>query len=149
MGSSFTAKSLSARSQVSGNPSANEVLQWQQRSVMTDVTRFEVQVWGVLDASNPDPNNDMDATQLLYQLLLSSIHLLTVGRYRIISGEWVDQQPNAAQMIKIGHLYTLQLEFQTPVLAEALPLVPSGTKPNPTTKIQPADGGTPETGCSG
>lgn len=148
-GSTFGPKSVSNVASITGNPTADLVRQWQQRSIATDQTTFEVHVWGVLNAASPSPEDDFDATETLYDQVIASTHLLTVGRYTLGKGEWADQKPAATQWTKMGHEFVFTISLARPVLDVLLPLVPSGTVANPTTHLQPADGSASEIGCTG
>lgn len=149
--SKFSARSVSTAAPITGNPTSELMREWAQRSIKTDEITFEVHCWGVNDPTVPeaDPDADFDATQALYQALILSIHKLTVGRYDLGPGEWVDQKANATQHMKYGHEFVFTVTFGTPVLDLLLPYAPTGTKANPTTNLQPIDGSSSEIGCTG
>ena len=141
--STFGPRGMRSASNVATNPTNEQMAQWKQRSIATETLRFEVHVWGV-DYPNADPEGgDFDATQALYQQVIASTHLITVGSYRVFNGVWTDQQSAATQLVKTGHEFVFGLEFETPVLDTPLGYVPSGTVADSTVILQPADGSTP------
>jgi hypothetical protein len=148
--SKFSARSVSTAAPFAGNPTPELLKEWQQRSIRTEEITFEVHVWGVSDTTQGEvnPDADFDATQLLYQAVILSVHKLTVGRYELLDGEWADQRAGATQHMKYGHEFVFGLRFGTPVLDLLLPLAPSGTAANSTTKFQPPDGSPAEVGCT-
>lgn len=149
--STYGPRGMYNRSVVSGAPSSEMTLQTLERSILTETTHFEVHVWGI--ASPPDPEGgDFDATQVLYQQVIASTHLLACGSYKIENGKWTDQAPSASQMIKAGHEYVFMLSLDTPILDQPAavagnlgpPLgnVPNGTKSNSTVILELPDGST-------
>jgi len=123
-------KSVYNRSQVQGYPSAEVRLQNQIRSLRTETTDFEVHVWGV--AIPPDPEGgDFDATQVLYQQVIRTLHHLAMGNYNITDGTFTDQQPSGTQLVKTGHEFVFGVTFDTPILDILLPYAPPGTAPGP------------------
>jgi hypothetical protein len=149
--SKFGPRSFSTAAPINGNPTAELVTQWQERSIATDAVTFEAHCWGVSNVAlaETDPDADFDATQVLYQALILSVHKLAVGRYKLLDGEWLDQAPSATQHVKYGHWYKFGIQLETPVLDVLLPLVTPVTTANPTTRIQLADGSPSEVGCQG
>jgi len=120
--------------------------QWVQRAIWTDITHYEVHVWG---ASVPaDPDLDFVATQQLYQAVIYATHSLMPGCYNLVPGDWADQRASASQMVKAGHEFVFGLQIYTPVtdnpFEAALQFVPSDTTANPTVVLQPPDGSPPE-----
>lgn len=125
-GSTFNPRDFYNRSNVEGAPSAEMKLQWAERAVHTDLTRFDVHCWGV--ASPPDPEGgDFDATQVLYQAVIQSVRRLAYGSYNLLPGTWLDQAEGMGQLQKLGHWFVFGIEFQTPILDMLLSYVPSGT----------------------
>jgi hypothetical protein len=143
--SGFGPKSVASRFT---NAAADEIAREQaQRSIGTDKKTFEVHVWGA--ASAPDPDDDFDATEVLYQQVLRTTHLLASGVYAFGDGQWADQQPTASQNVKSGHEFVFTLSLATPVLDKLLERAPSDVAALPTTILNPGDGSTTETGCTG
>jgi hypothetical protein len=132
--SKFTNKNV--KSPWTSTSAANRKVQNNYRAILTDEFTFDVQCWGV--AVPPNPANDYDATQVLYQQVIRSIHLLTVGNYEIEGGEW----DNETLTIALGRLFTLRVTFKTPVL-DALLGNPVDVKGIANMYIQEA-GGSPE-----
>jgi hypothetical protein len=139
-------KAVYNASRASGFPSAEFTRQLHQRSIRTDEVLFEVHVWGA--DSPPDPDIDFNITQVLYQQIVQSAHLLMPGTYELENGQWQDQQADASQLIKEGHLFVFGLAIGTPVLDKALARVPVPIVPVATTNIQITSAGSPEQGCS-
>jgi len=125
-GSTFYERDFYSRSQVEGYPSAEILLQWAQRAIHQDWVRFDVHCWGVADPPDPE-GGDFDATQVLYQAVIQSLHRLALGSYKLGPGTWVDQNENVAQLQKLGHWFMFSVELFTPVLDQLLSYVPSGT----------------------
>lgn len=119
----------------------------QQRSIATEKVVFEVHTWG--EADPPDPDNDFDATQVLYQQVIQSIHALTAGTYELLDGAWPGQLPNATQLVRAGHEHVFRVAIGTPILDVLLPYAPSDVAALPTTNYQPPGSETSEQGCSG
>lgn len=141
--STFGPRAMYSASQIIPNPTAEQKQQWLQRALLTETVKFEVHVWGI--GVPPDPNGgDFDATQQLYQQIMASTHLLAVGSYKIESGVWTDQKPNASQLVKSGHEYVFMLSLDTPVLDQPLTFVPPDTIGDATLYLQPPNGGDPE-----
>lgn len=143
--SKFGAKSVSGHRQVA--PSAERQRQLQQRSIATEKVVFEIHAWG--QATPPDPDLDFDATQVLYQQVIQSVHLLTAGAYELVDGAWSDQVATATQLLKAGHEHVFGIAIATPVMDAAQPFVPAGTSAVQTTQLQPADGSPPEISFTG
>lgn len=124
--SPFGPKSISNASQVAGFPQADVQRAWLQRAIATETYRFEIHVWGCATPADPE-GGDFDATQVLYQQVIMTTHLVTAGRYRLLQGDWTDQQPNATQLIKAGHEFVFGIEIDSPVLDKLQSFVPRGT----------------------
>lgn len=121
-------KSVYNRSSVQGAPSAEQLRQNQIRSLRTETTYFETHVWGI--ATPPDPEGgDFDATQVLYQQLVRSLHLLAPGNYNITDGTFSDQAASGSQLVRAGHEFVFGVTFDTPVLDKLLPYAPPGVQP--------------------
>jgi hypothetical protein len=124
--STFGPRDTYNRSNLVGSPSAEMLLQWAQRSIHSEIVRFEIHVWG--QATPPDPEGgDFDATQVLYQCVIQSVRANITGGYTLLPGVWADQTPSAAQLQKAGHEFVFGLEISTPVLDNLLSYAPSGT----------------------
>jgi hypothetical protein len=108
------------------NPTLEASAQILQRAIATETVKFEVHVWGQADPPDPE-GGDFDATQFLYQALILSIHLTTVGSYKLGNGTWVDQAPSMAQFQKAGHEYVFTIDIDTPVMDGPLQYVQEGT----------------------
>ena len=141
MRTQFNVKSLSNASQATVFPSAEARRQWQTRAIRTDKHHFEVHVWG--EAIPGDPALDFDATQVMYQQAIRTIHLRTAGHYELTDGAWMDQQPEATQLGKPGHWFAFGASFDTPVLDKILPFVPPATLPATSIFYIPPDGSPP------
>jgi hypothetical protein len=142
---------LGGTDNVSGFPSAGRIAQQRARALRTEIILFEVHAWG-LQPGTYDPNQpelDFDATQVLYQTLIQSVHNLAVGTYGLGDGKWTSAKLSTTQLDVLGQEFIFDLSFRTPVQDLPAPLVPHGTAPATTTKLSPASGGTPETGCTG
>lgn len=113
-GSRFGPRDTYNRSNKSTNPSPEMVAQWEQRSIHSDVVRFEVECWGVSDP--PDVDADFDVTQTLYQALIASLRATITGGYQLEDGDWPDQDPNEAQIQKVGHRFVFSVAISTPIL---------------------------------
>lgn len=125
-----------------------------ERPIGTQFKQFEVHVWGcnyVYDTDTstwvptPDPNLDWDAVDAVYNIVWQSVHALAAGIWTTRSGT-IDK--GATQYQRVGRYAVFDLELATPILDTALQFAPSDTSGKLTTKFQPADGGTAETGCS-
>lgn len=123
-----------------------------QRSIRTEWHKFEVHCWGCSSTNGvptPDVNLDYDATQLLYQQVIASIHSLAAGVYAPDSGQWVDAQDDATLVDVVGHDFVFNVEIALPLLAEPMPATsgasvqfgPVGTQPSPTLYFIPFSGG--------
>jgi len=149
MASKFGVRTVYSRANVAGQPSAEILSQWQQRSIATDFKTFEIHCWGI----NPAPESetaDFDSTEVLYDQVIASTHKLTVGSYALGAGKWTDSQVSASQLYRSGREFVFSIEIGTPVLDILLPYAPNGTGPGPmTVKLQPADGSPPEVGFQG
>lgn len=143
--SDTTGTQASATANLSPNPQTLSVLA--ARSLMTEVVQFECQVWTT--ATTPDPNNDFDATQLLYQQVIASTHLLAAGVYKLTPGKWADSVPNSTQVNLLGHVFVFGLELSTPLTDQPLQFAPVGTQMNPTFGLIPFAGGTAGNPSSG
>jgi hypothetical protein len=143
--SAFGPRSTANRN-VAGN-AVERAAQIAARSIGTEKVTFEVHAWGQADP--PDPRNDFDATQVLYQQVIQSTHLLCAGIYEASSGAWADQVAGSTQMVKAGHEFVFGLTIETPILDKALPYAPSDIAALPTTNLQPADGSAAEVSCTG
>lgn len=119
------------------------------RSLRTDVKRFEVHVWGVgqMGAPTRDPDTDYTATEVLYEQVIRSAHLLGAGIYDLDAGQWADDAEGETQVQKAGHEYVFGLSFQSPITDRALEQAPNDVAPDWTTTLQPADGSPPEVSC--
>lgn len=107
---------------------------WLARSLLTDAQHFEVVVWAA--ASPPNPRQDFNATERLYKLFLRAIHRVSHGAYVLSDGEWLDQRPEATQVVKLGHQFTFGVAFETPVQDDSLAFVPIGTDEEFTTTLE-------------
>lgn len=139
--SRWAAKQVYGPAKVQGYPSANERLKVQERALLTETFTYRVHVWG--QASPPDPAADYDATQVLYQQVVRSIHLLAPGNYTLEPGVWTDSTPRGSQMVRAGREFVFHVSFGTPVLDQLLPYAPADTAAHPTVKLDVGDG-TPE-----
>jgi len=147
-GSRFGAKSAYNRRIAGGPPTAELLREWSQRTIATDRILLEVHCWG--QATPPDPARDYDATQVLYQQVIQSTHLLTAGTYELGDGRWPSATEATSQLVVAGREYVFQIGLGIPVLDRALDYVPEGTAADPTTILQPSDGITPpEVSCTG
>lgn len=144
--SNFGPKDVFNRSQVSGFPSAEMTRQIRQRSLRTDQVAFEVHVWGA--SVPPDPDQNFDFAQVLYQQVIRSAHLLNPGNYELQDGTWADQDEGETQLVVDGHHFVFGLALGTPVLGQLLSLVPTPINPVATTNIEIEGSDTPEQGCS-
>lgn len=142
MRSTWGAPDLSSPSKVVGNPHPDQKAAHLARSLCTDMQHFEVQVWGA--ASPPDPDADFDVTEALYKRFIRAVHHVAPGSYSLDDGEWPDQQPDAVQLGKLGHLFVFTVAIPTPVVDTSLVYAPPGTTTNPTVQFQPREGGSPE-----
>lgn len=120
-GSRFGPRDTYNRSNIATNPSAEMVAQWEQRSIHSDILRFEVECWGV--SNPPDVDADFDVTQVLYQALITSIRTKITGGYALEDGDWPDQDPNEAQIQKVGHRFVFAVAISTPILDVPYPSV--------------------------
>lgn len=118
----FGARDTYNRSRVASSPSTEQRLQYAQRALHSEVVTFEVHVWGA--AEPPDPDDDFDATQALYHVVIQSLRANITGGYELGDGDWTDQHPDAAQLQKLGHEFVFEVSIGTPVLDELHPLVP-------------------------
>ena len=125
------------------------------RAIYTEWHSFEVHCWGASSTSGvltPDVSADYDATQQLYQQVISSTQALAAGVNMPSSGAWFDADDGATIVDVLGHKVRFLLEIATPLLAE--PMVPAagasvqyappGTTANPTNYLVPFAGGTRE-----
>jgi hypothetical protein len=116
----------------------------QQRAIWTDKKLFTVWCWNttyVGSAPAPSADGDWDAAELLYQLVIQSIHAVMPGAYGLGRGKWIDSTTSAAKLIAIGRLYTFELEIGTPVPDRALAFAPTGTFGSYTLKFNDPSGG--------
>jgi hypothetical protein len=146
--STFGPKDVYSASRVAQNhPYGPEALaQIRQRSIATDRVTFEVRCWGVSPKAEPDPDDDIDVTQALYQAVIEATHLLLVGSYELGRGEWIDAREGTTQHVHLGREFVFELTVATPVLDKLLPVAPSdvrGALSN--TMIRPD--GAASTGC--
>ncbi len=134
--SGFGPKSVASRMTAGA---AEEIARQQaQRSIGTDKKTFEVHVWGA--AAAPDPDDDFDATEVLYQQVLRTCHLIASGIYDFGDGQWADQQPSASQNLKAGHEFVFTVALATPVLDKLLPRAPSDVAMDGGVYLDPGDG---------
>lgn len=147
VGGMWGPKSVANPSNVNGYPSAEVLRQNQQRSIRTENVNFECHVWGA--ASTPDPENDFDATQVLYHQLVRSAHTRCAGVFDLSNGQWADQGAQATQITKSGHEFVFAMSLATPVLGKLLPLAPADVAPEQTSTLVPGQGGAGSTGCQG
>lgn len=119
------------------------------RSLRTDMKRFEVHVFGIAQAGAPtrDPDDDYTATEVLYEQVIRSAHLLGAGVHDLDTGQWADDADGETQVMKAGHEYVFGLSFQAPITDRTLEQAPADVAPDWTTNIQPADGSDPEASC--
>lgn len=145
-GSTFDAKNV-ADPRIA---SAESLRMRASRSIRSDVRRFEVQCWGVgeMGAATRDPDVDYTATEILYEQMIRSAHLLGAGVYDLDGGEWADDVDGETQVLKTGHEFTFGLSFGTPITDRALEQAPEGVGPIVTTQLLVPGAVTPETGCS-
>jgi hypothetical protein len=128
MASTFGPRDTYNRNQTAnfGSPSQEQLLQWAQRSIHTEILHLEIHVWGA--ANPPDPEGgDFDATQVYYQCLIQSVRANITGGYTLEPGIWVDQDPKMAQLMKFGHEFVFGINIHTPILDMLLSYAPSGT----------------------
>jgi hypothetical protein len=118
--------------------SDEERLQRQNRSILTEQTNFEVHVWGVSDP--PDPDGNYDATQILYQQVIRSVHLLAAGSYALSGGQW---NHTKTLVTGFGLEFVFAIGFSTPIPDKILEYLPSDTVGTVTVVLQPGDGTTP------
>ena len=144
LGSVFSPRSVAGRGTQMGT--AERQAEYAQRSIATDTVHFEVHVWG--QAAVPDPDNDWDATQLLYQQVIASTYLTCVGCCVFKNGTWTDSTAKGTALMNAGREYVFSVEIATPVLDVLLPLAPAGTLPVTTSKMQASDGVITTTGCT-
>ncbi len=126
--------------------SAQRYAQMYQRPIATEFAVVEIYSWG--QSAPPDPALDFDITQLIYQHVVASTHLLCSGRYRLIDGTWDDQREKATQFLKAGHLHVMRIAYATPVVDAPRAFIPADSVFDPTTYLS-LDGGAPEMGCGG
>lgn len=112
-----------------------------RRSVMSESITFEVRCWGIAPTTAPDA--DYDYTQVLYQQVLISTHLLTAGNYKVEGGAWTDD----TLVVRAGREFVFGITFGTPVLDKLLPFAPSNVAPNATDTLVMPDG-TSGAGCT-
>jgi hypothetical protein len=146
---------VGARSVTSRGDNTEILALMSQRAIRTQFKQFEVHVWGCNYDSdgapvptftpNPDPDLDWDAVDAMYNILWQSVHALAAGIWETKSGT-IDR--GASKYQRVGRYAIFDLEIATPVLDTAQGFAPSDTSGKLTTKLQPAQGGTPSTGCS-
>jgi hypothetical protein len=146
-GSRFSAKSAYNRRQIGGPPTPELLREWAQRTIATDRILLDVHCWG--QSIPPNPARDYDATQVIYQQVIQSTHLLTAGTYELGDGRWPSATDTTSQLVVAGREYVFSIGLGTPVLDRALDFVPSGTAADPTTILQPSDGSPSEVSCTG
>lgn len=134
--STFPAKDVSSRS-TSSNAAERAVMR-DARALRGDWKTFEVHCWGIADP--PDPDDNYDATETLYQQVIRSIHLLCPNMYQIESGSWNDE----TLLVTLGREFVFDVTIRTPVLDVILEQVPPGTVGQIDVSLQPADGSAPE-----
>ncbi len=147
LSSTFGPRSVSSRSNVAGNMSAEQLYASQARSLATEKVTFEVHVWGLATSGDDDAN--FDATQVLYQQVIRTANLIATGRVGLGSGRWVEAESGASQVVRLGRGYVFELELETPVLDKLLARVQGGTVAGSTVYLQPADGSPPEIAATG
>ena len=138
-GSTWGPKTMAARPTVAA---AELTLEIAARSLLTEEAGFDVAVWG--QAAIPDPANDYDATQVLYQQVIRSIHTIAHGCYKLSPGRW----DAGSKLVVDGRLFVFGVSFSTPLVDRILEQAPSDVALSITTKIQPDDGSISETGCA-
>lgn len=120
--------------------------QIERRTIGIDTVIVQLHAWGA--ASPPDPEEDFDVTQRLYQQFLQSLHLLGVGSFQPQRGVFEDQQERATQRVKSGHYHVTTYAIMTPVLEFSMPFVETPIAIGTTITLQPLDGSDPEIGYS-
>lgn len=115
------------------------------RAIGQDKLVVEVHSYGMADP--PDPLEDFDAAQRLYQQFLQSLHLLGCESFIDDEGSFVDQQPRETQLLKAGHYHVAKVTISTPLLEFGMPFVPTPITPAAITYMQLDDGSLPEVGC--
>lgn len=133
-GSGWGPKSPASPSRVGTTPTNEQKAQWAARQLLTEIVHFRVHVWGA--AAPRDPDNDLDATQLLYQQVIRSVHLLTAGAYALQPGTWTQSQTGGTALISAGWEFVFGLDFATPLLDTPRTYVPPDTTLQPTINFQ-------------
>lgn len=118
-GSAFGPRDTFNRSTRAGAPSAEMVRQTAQRAIHNDEINFEVHVWGA--STPPDPANNFDAAQTLYQAVIQSVRAICTGNYKLSpGGEWESQKTGKAQLATLGEEFVFGLSIGTPILDQLL-----------------------------
>lgn len=128
--SKFGPKNVSAASRQNDPTRPERRAEISQRAIKSEIVRFEVRCWSinfVNGVPTSDPSLDFDFTQVLYQQVIQSVHLLCPGCYEISDGEWVTSKATSSQIDIYGQEFVFGLSINTPVLDAAEPLQPLGS----------------------
>jgi len=124
-----------------------------QRPIATDVTNYEVHVWGkaptVTNLTDQWMQKELDVgvTQQILDALLVSMYRTAVGTFKVSSGTWTQGKATSAQVSIDGLEYVFNVAVRRPVIDDAYGFAPAGVKPSFTNSMQdPA--GVQTVGCT-
>lgn len=127
-------------SHTGGRPTLNPT--WDPRAIGVQWKTFEVQCWGCnfTDQTTiaPDPALDYDAAQILCEMVWQAAQEIAPGVWSTKAGD-VDVEP---KLIRLGHVISFDLAFNTPAPDATLPYAPNPTTGTLTTEIS-INGGAP------